>query len=206
MKITPDFWNGMAKQYAAQPVENPNAYAHKLEKTRELFTPDMQVLEMACGTGSTAIEHAPYVKSIRAIDFSSEMITIAKNKAEAAGVSNVDFAVQSIDDLPPDQQFDMVQAHSILHLLPDYPTVLDKVFTLTKPGGYFISSTACMDDMNPLFRIALPVARWLGKAPHVSFFTGTEIVTEIQRAGFAIEYEWRPDPKSAIFVMARKPA
>ena len=43
----------------------------------------MEVLEFGCGTGGTAIIHAPYVKHIRAIDISGNMIAIAKGKAEA---------------------------------------------------------------------------------------------------------------------------
>jgi cyclopropane fatty-acyl-phospholipid synthase-like methyltransferase len=37
---------------------------------------DMEVLEFGCGTGSTAIVHAPHVKELRAIDISEKMIGI----------------------------------------------------------------------------------------------------------------------------------
>ncbi|MGD1860116.1 MAG: hypothetical protein ACFB0E_09115 [Leptolyngbyaceae cyanobacterium] len=49
----------------------------KLTVTRSYFRSDMQVLEIGCGTGSTAILHAPHVNHIRAINFSANMIAIA---------------------------------------------------------------------------------------------------------------------------------
>ena len=70
-----DFWNKRADKYSKQPVPDEDAYRKKLEKTREYFRPDMDVLEIGCGTGSTAIAHAPYVRHILATDFSSRMAT-----------------------------------------------------------------------------------------------------------------------------------
>ena len=89
------FWNWIAQRYSKRPVADEASYQKKLGKTREYFQPDMQVLEVGCGTGSTAIARAPYVAHIRATDISPSMIEIARAKAEAAAVSNVDFEVSS---------------------------------------------------------------------------------------------------------------
>ena len=62
------FWDKIAERYSKQPVADESAYQKKLKVTREHFRPDMEVLEFGCGTGSTAIAHAPYVKHIQAID------------------------------------------------------------------------------------------------------------------------------------------
>ena len=78
------FWDRIAKRYAKKPVGNEAAYQRKLAKTREYFRPGMEVLEIGCGTGSTAIAHAPYVRRIRATDISDAMIEIAKGKAKRA--------------------------------------------------------------------------------------------------------------------------
>ena len=66
------FWDKMAERYAKSPVADEESYQKKLQVTRDYFRPDMEVLEFGCGTGSTAIVHAPYVKHIQAIDVSSE--------------------------------------------------------------------------------------------------------------------------------------
>ena len=71
------FWDKIADRYAKQPIADEAAYQKKLQVTRDYFRSDMEVLEIGCGTGSTAILHAPYVKHIRAIDFSTNMLAMA---------------------------------------------------------------------------------------------------------------------------------
>jgi len=77
------FWDRIADRYSRKPVADEAAYQKKLQVTREYLRPDMEVLEFGCGTGSTAIVHAPCVKQIRAIDVSAKMIEIARHKADA---------------------------------------------------------------------------------------------------------------------------
>ncbi len=112
------FWDKIAESYSKQPIADEASYHKKLQVTREYFQPDMEVLELGCGTGSTAITHAPYVKHIRAIDISSKMIEIAQGKADAKGVANIIFERSTIDDLSvQDNTLDVVLGLSILHLL-----------------------------------------------------------------------------------------
>ena len=59
------FWDRHAERYAKSPVADEASYQKKLQVTREYLRPDMEILEFGCGTGSTAITHAPYVKHIR---------------------------------------------------------------------------------------------------------------------------------------------
>lgn len=56
------FWDKIATRYSKKPVADEAAYQKKLQITQEYFRPDMEVLEIGCGTGSTAITHAPHVK------------------------------------------------------------------------------------------------------------------------------------------------
>ena len=60
------FWNKLADRYSRRPISDEATYEKKLEITRQYFRPDMEVLEIGCGTGTTAIAHAPYVKHILA--------------------------------------------------------------------------------------------------------------------------------------------
>jgi ubiquinone/menaquinone biosynthesis C-methylase UbiE len=166
----------------------------------------MEVLEFGCGTGGTAIIHAPYVNHIRAIDISPRMIEIANGKAEVANIANVDFEVQTIEDLDaPDGSFDAILGLSILHLVKDREAVLQKVYRLLEPGGVFISSTVCMLDLASLIRYVVPVMQLFGQAPFVSYFTREELIDGIKAAGFEIDYDWRPGKKKAVFIVAKKP-
>ncbi len=137
----------MAPGYSRRPVADEASYQHKLEKTREYLTPEMSVFEFGCGTGTTGIHHAPYVKSVRAIDVSKNMIDIARGKAAAKNIGNVQFEVAGIEESSlRDNEYDVVMAHSILHLLTDIEPVLAKIHRTLKPDGVFVSSTVCPGD------------------------------------------------------------
>ena len=80
------FWDRVAPGYSKKPVTDTESYARKLAATQALMQPNMKILEFGCGTGSTALEHAPHVAHIEATDVSAEMIAIGRNKANSAGI------------------------------------------------------------------------------------------------------------------------
>lgn len=201
------FWNLFAKRYARQPIADEAGYQRKLALTQSRFTPDMELLEFGCGTGSTALVHAPNVRHITAIDYSAEMIGIARARAEAAQVGNVTFAVSSIEDLDAaDRQFDMVLGLNVLHLLEDRNAGISKAFSLLRPGGFFVSSTACIADMGGIIRWLLPVGTALRVLPLVKVFSAADLVTSMTKAGFEIEENWHPATDKALFLIARRPS
>lgn len=55
------FWDRIADRCARKPVADEAAYQRKLEVTRGYLRPDMEVFEFGCGTGTTALHHAPFV-------------------------------------------------------------------------------------------------------------------------------------------------
>ena len=196
----------MAKRYAAQAVGNPAAYEYKLAETKKRLDPDMRVLEFGCGTGTTALTHAPHVTSIKAIDYSEKMIEIARDKAANQNITNVDFQVSTLDTLTdPDGSYDGVLGMSILHLLPNRNEAIARFFRLLKPGGYFFSSTVCIGDSLPLAGYILPIIKFIGLAPYVGKLKADDLVAELKAAGFEIEMQWRAEPRSALFIIARKP-
>ena len=201
------FWDKIADRYSKQPIADEAAYQKKLQVTREYFRPEMEVLEFGCGTGSTAILHAPYVKHIRAIDFSEKMIEIAQGKAAADQVENVTFEQATLDELSvPDGTLDVVLGLSILHLLEDKESAIAKVYTLLKPGGIFVTSTACLGDTMAWFKLIGPIGKFFGLFPFVSVFTVQDLVDSLTAAGFAIDYQWQPGKGKAVFIVAKKPA
>jgi ubiquinone/menaquinone biosynthesis C-methylase UbiE len=201
------FWDRKADSYAAQPIADQIAYETKLAETQRRLRPDMDVLEFGCGTGSTAIIHAPFVRQITAIDFSARMIAIARAKAAAAGIINVSFEQADITDLPPSADaYDAVLGFSILHLLKDPRDAMARTFRMLKPGGIFVSSTACLGDTMPAFKYLAPVGKALGVLPLLNVMTVSELVAALTKTGFAIEHQWQPGRGKALFVIARKPA
>lgn len=201
------FWDRIAERYSRKPVPDEAVYQKKLQITREHFRPDMEVLEIGCGTGSTAIAHAPYVKHIHAIDISSKMIEIARRKSGDAGVKNVIFDQASIEDISvPDQSVDAVLGLSILHLLKDKEAAIAKVHRMLRPDGIFVTSTACIGDKMKFFNLVAPIGRFFGVMPFVRAFTSKELMDSLIDAGFAIDYHWQPGNGITAFFVARKVA
>lgn len=186
--VDAEFWNRMAERYARQPVANPDAFERKIEVTRALITPRSVVLDVGCGTGSLALRLAPGAAAVHGLDFSSEMIRIANDKARAQQIGNVRFHAGPFDDsfdAFADGELDGVCAYSLLHLLADRAAALQRIHRLLKPGGFFVSSTVCLGESRIPFRPLLGVMRWLGKAPSVvSLLSRRDVVDDIRRAGF----------------------
>lgn len=205
MEQSAKFWDKVAERYAKRPIADEAAYQKKLEVTRRYFRPNMEVLEFGCGTGSTAIAHAPYVKHIRAIDISSKMIEIAERKAAAARIDNVTFEQSTIEDIRiADQSVDAVLGLSILHLLNDKEAAIGKVHRMLKPDGIFVTSTACLGDTMKLFKYVAPLGRFFGVMPLVKVFTTKELQHSLTNAGFEIDYQWQPGKGKAVFIVAKK--
>ena len=90
-----------------------------------------RVLEVGCGTGSTALLHAPYVRELLATDFAEGMIGIARERAAEAGLDNVRFEVASLESLAGrDERFDVVLALNVLHLVVDLDAALASMVSL----------------------------------------------------------------------------
>lgn len=201
------FWDKIADRYLKQPIADVAAYEKKLQVTQEYFQPGMEVLEIGCGTGSTAIVHAPYVKHIRAIDFSANMIDIAQTRAAAQNIPNITFEQSSIDELDISYQtLDAVLGLSILHLLEDKEAVIAKVFDMLKPGGIFVTSTVCLGDKMAWFKWIAPIGKFLGLFPLVKVFTVQELANSLTDARFKIDHQWQPDKGKAVFMVAKKPS
>ena len=198
------FWDKIAERYSRKPVADEAAYQKKLQVTREYFHPGMAVLEFGCGTGSTAIAHAPYVKHIRATDISSKMIEIARAKAEEQDVQNVTFEQSAIEALSVSDPFDAVLGLSILHLLENKEEVIAKVHRMLKPGGVFVTSTPCLGDTMKFFKVIAPVGRFFGLMPLVKVFTVLALENSLTSAGFEILYRWQPGKGKAVFIVAQK--
>jgi len=199
------FWDKRAEKYAQRPVSDQAAYEKKLEITRTYFRPDSEVLEIGCGTGSTALAHAPHVRHILATDISPAMIDIARRKAEAAGIENVTFETRAVGDHDlREASYDAILALNLLHLLAEPEAAVVAACRGLKPGGVFVTSTACIGDMSWYFRLIVPVGRVLRLIPLISVFTRAQLKQYHVDAGFEIEHEWLPRKNAAVFLVAVK--
>lgn len=199
------FWDRVADGYAKKAIANEGAYQHKLAKTREYLSPDASLLEIGCGTGSTAIEHAPLVKEITATDISGRMLEIAEKKARTAGTGNITFLQYGAGEaLCSGKSYDVVLALNLLHLLSDWRDVVHRAHSALKPGGVLVSSTLCLAEQHAWLRYIAPLGRRLNLMPDIVAFKGEELKAVHLLDGFDIEYEWQADARSGLFLIARR--
>ena len=209
-KSSARFWDRMADRYSRSPIADEASYQKRLQLTRKHLRPGMKVLEFGCGTGSTALAHAPLVDHITAIDISRRMIEIAQGKAATAGVENVEFSNATLDDFAAsDNSYDVVLGLNILHLVSDRTEAIARVHALLKTDGIFISSTPCLADTMKFFKLLAPLGRSLGLLPMLRVFTTQQLVDSMTAGGFKIEEQWSPSggkkrSLKAVFLAARK--
>jgi 2-polyprenyl-3-methyl-5-hydroxy-6-metoxy-1,4-benzoquinol methylase len=200
------FWNRIARRYARTPIADPASYEHKLDLTRRYLDESMDVLEVGCGTGGTARLHAPFVRSFRAIDVSERMIEIARERAVAEGVPEVNFEIGSVADIQARDEYDAVLAMSVLHLVDDLDAALATLVRALKPGGVLVSSTACLAEHHGFLRYVAPAGRALGVFPRFAIFSVDALRERIAAAGLHEEVFWMPDRRRAhvAFIVARR--
>jgi ubiquinone/menaquinone biosynthesis C-methylase UbiE len=204
------FWNKIARKYARDPIADLAGYEKTLQRVQALLSPDHEVLEIGCGSGSTALRLAPGIRRMVATDLSVEMVTIARERLAAQPVPQLEFRVADADasltELP---SYDAVLAFNVLHLVGDLSQTLRSVLNALKPGGLFISKTPCLNDMNPLIaRVALPLMRAVGKAPPVLCFSTAQLQEALARQGLeivSVEWHGTKGKDARPLIVARKP-
>lgn len=119
------------------------------------------VLEIGAGTGRIAIPTAAAGGYVVGVDVSREMLRVAAERAEAAGVA-LDLALADAQCLPfADGTFAAALAVHVLHLLPDWRAALGEIVRTLRPGGLLIQGAdwrdpdSCVGLLRGQLRIAV---------------------------------------------------
>jgi len=201
------FWDKVAEKYAASPIKDVASYEATMDRTRAHLTASDKVLEVGCGTGTTALKLAPSVAHITSSDVSAKMIEIANAKAQDQNIENVIFLQATpmdaaLDDNAP---YDAVLAFNILHLLEDLPGALRRIHDTLGSRGLFISKTPCIGAKFSIWPLVLPLMQMIGKAPFVAFLKPDDLEMTIKDAGFElVEVTDIPAGRANHFIVARK--
>jgi ubiquinone/menaquinone biosynthesis C-methylase UbiE len=101
--------------------------------------PGDKVLDVCCGTGASAIPAADRVGkkgSVTGVDFAEKLLEIARTKAEARALSNLEFVQGDMTALRfADDSFDAVVCVFGIFFAPDMPSALSGMWSKVKPGG-----------------------------------------------------------------------
>jgi ubiquinone/menaquinone biosynthesis C-methylase UbiE len=203
------FWDRIAPKYAADPIADPAGYEATLRRVQGLLAPEQSVLEVGCGTGTTALRLAAGTRRMLATDLSAEMIAIAREKLAAQPLPQLRFEIADAEATPAGGTgHDVVLAFNLLHLVSDLDATLDALRAALKSGGLLVSKTACLAEMNPLVpRLLVPLMQALGKAPPVLSFDAAQLQAAFERHGFAVEAVERHGSKRKdirVFIVARR--
>ncbi|MCV2421779.1 class I SAM-dependent methyltransferase [Paucibacter sp. DJ2R-2] len=203
------FWDRIARKYAADPIADMAGYEATLARVQGLLSVDQEVLELGCGTGSTALRLASGTRHLLATDVSSHMIEIAREKLARQPLPQLSFALADADapEFAPGA-YDVVLAFNLLHLVDDLDQALSVAVQALRPGGLLITKTPCIGEMNPLIpTLALPLMRAIGKAPHVLCFKQPQLLAALARQGLevlSVERHGTRGKDIRAFVVARK--
>jgi len=211
MNKTQNFWDKQAKRYDYSERQFEPVFKEIIAKTRKHLNINDNVLDFGCATGTKTKELAGGTKHIHGLDISPEMINEAIKKKDETNITNITFSQGTIfnDDFEK-SSFDKIIAYGIIHLLEDNESVIQRIHELLKPGGLFISTTACLKDKMAFknsikFKAYLLIKR-LGIFPlYLNMFKANDVEELIVNQNFQIvEAEKIFHGISISYIVARK--
>jgi 2-polyprenyl-3-methyl-5-hydroxy-6-metoxy-1,4-benzoquinol methylase len=135
-------WDGEAATFDDEPdhgLRDPSVRAAWRELLLScLPAAPARVADLGCGSGSLSVLLAEEGYDVSGLDLSDEMLTVARAKAEGAGV---DVVFTQGDAASPDLEpgtFDAVLCRHVLWALPDPSAALARWVGLLRPGGRLV--------------------------------------------------------------------
>jgi len=197
------FWNRVSRRSMGKRQGLGQVSLKIVEATQKHLGREAVVLDFGCGPGSLTTRIAERVASVHGIDTSAGMIEVATWEADRRGIKNVRFTRAELDGGHQQGSFDVVVAFNVLHHVEDVREVAGRVSGLLKPGGLFISSTACLAERSTLRAVALLVTT-LGLVPHMKSYKRAELETLITGGGFEVIESQDLSGLPERFVVARR--
>ena len=131
-------FNPLASNYASSSVHRAGL---SLPVMLEFAAPQPSdiMLDVATGTGNTALTFAPFVAHVTGVDLAVKMLSAARSRALEEGVLNTTFLEGTAEDLPfADASFDLVTSRHAPHHFRDAAKFLLEVARVLKPNGHFV--------------------------------------------------------------------
>lgn len=127
---------------------------------------DLAVLEVGCGLGTDGAQFAKAGASYTGIDLTDAAVELAKRRFELFDLPGT-FRVADAERLDfPDNSFDLVYSHGVLHHTPDTPAAIREIHRVLRPGGkaevmlYHRDSYNYRVNISLLRRAGVQLLRW----------------------------------------------
>ncbi len=130
-------------QIAASMRESGEALVSKLG-----ITDGLQVLDLGCGDGTTAVPAAQLGADVIGVDIASNLVAAGNERAEALGLTNLRFQEGDATDLREleDESFDLVISIFGAMFAPKPFDVAKEMVRVTKPGGRIVMGNWIPND------------------------------------------------------------
>lgn len=147
------------------------------------LSPGARVLDVACGTGTSALAAAETVGpkgQVVAVDLAENMLQLGRAKASARRLNNIEFRVADMTALGyPDGHFDAVICVFGVFFVPDMKALVAELWRMVKPLGKLAITTWGARIFEPMY------SRWndavRGERPDLyAAFTPWDRITEPQ--------------------------
>jgi len=133
--------------------------------------PGEVVLDLGSGAGFDALLAARAVGEhgrVIGVDMTAEMVEKARANAAKLHLSNVEFRLGAIENLPvADDSIDVIISNCVINLSPDKPRVFAEAYRVLRPGGrLLISDLVSLDELPASVRTS--IAAYVGCIAGVS--------------------------------------
>lgn len=138
-KANKGYWQRLAKIYAPLMESDKKFYNAICGYIRDYLKSDMNVLELACGTGQLSFPLSDCTNSWTATDFSENMIKQAKRRGTTEKLS---FCVADATALSyENENFDCVVISNALHIMPEPEKAMQEIRRVLKKDGILYAPT-----------------------------------------------------------------
>jgi ubiquinone/menaquinone biosynthesis C-methylase UbiE len=160
-----------------------------LARVVELARPqtDWVALDIATGSGHTALALAPHVKSVVGIDITAEMLREAEMLKAESALGNVSFRPGDVHNLPfNDGAFQLVTCRRAAHHFSNIRRALEEIHRVLAPGGRVVIDDRSVPEDDFADR-CMNFLDTLHDESHIREYRPTEWRSMLEVAEFTVE-------------------
>jgi ubiquinone/menaquinone biosynthesis C-methylase UbiE len=182
MKDSAEQFNPIASNYADSPVHRQGPSLAALRRLAEPVSSDV-VLDIATGTGHTALALASLAAAVIGVDLADGMLAEGIRLSRESAVPNISFQKAAAENLPfPDESFTLVTSRLAPHHFRQLNAFLAESFRVLRPGGRMVVA----DQVSPTAESKAWINRWetLRDPSHYDQRTPREWRECVEKVGF----------------------
>ena len=132
-------------------------------------TKGMDVLDLGCGDGTTAIPAAERGATVLGVDIAANLVAAGTARAAEAGLENIRFQEGDASDLAgiEDERFDLVVSMFGAMFAPRPLDVAREMVRVTRPGGRIVMERSTIPGVGELLFFADPAGNIAGAMQYV---------------------------------------